>query len=73
VDSPLYPPIFNNVLVHSENEEQHKIHLQQASETIRYWPHPQGHQILLGKSQVTYLGHVFTTAGMTPKIQAVRD
>jgi len=66
---PFVSTYIDIVLVHSENEEEHKVHLQQVSD-------PQGHQMLLGKSQVTYLGHVFTATGMTSdssKIQAVHD
>ena len=74
---PFVTTYIDDVLVHSQNEEQHKHHLQQvfqrlsdAGLTLR------GHKCTLAMSQVTYLGHKFTQSGLTPdksKIQAVQE
>ena len=74
---PFVTTYIDDVLVHSKTEEQHKHHLQQvfqlpsdAGLTLR------GYKCTLAMAQVTYLGHKFTQAGLTPdtsKIQAVRE
>ena len=74
---PFVTTYIDDVLVHSQTEEQHKHHLQQvvqrlsdAGLTLR------GYKCTLAMAQVIYLGHKFTQAGLTPdtsKIQAVRE
>ena len=78
--SPLSPPSYiDDVLVHSKSEEQHKHYQQQdfqclsdARLTLRAT-----NVATLGMAQVTYFGHKFTQAGLTPdtnnKVQAVQD
>ena len=74
---PFVTTYIDDVLVHSKNEEQHKHHLQKvfqhlsdAGLTLR------DYKCTLAMAQVTYLGHKFTQAGLTPdtsEVQAVRD
>jgi len=72
---PIISTYIDDVLVHSENEEQ--LHLQQVFQQLSDAGLTlSGHKCFLGKSQVMYLGHVFTAAGMTPddtKMQGVWD
>ena len=74
---PFFTTKIDDALVHFKSEEQYKHHLQQvfqrlsdAGLTLR------GYKFTLAMAQVTYLGHKFTQAGLTPdksKVQAVRD
>ena len=67
----------DDVLIHSANEEEHKHHLsaifsrlKTAGLTLR------GRKCQIGMPQVTYLGHVFCAAGVTPdetKVKAVME
>ena len=64
----------DDFLVHSRNEEEHKVHLQEVfrilCEALR------GRKCHIGLSEVTYLGHVFSGKGMTPdpcKIRVVEE
>ena len=67
----------DDILIHSRSSEQHKQHLQEVFEclsaaglTLR------GRKCHIGMSHVSYLGHVFSAAGMATdpqKIQAVQQ
>ena len=62
---PFVTTYIDDVLIHSPNEEAHKQHL-----TLR------GSKCQIGVTQVSYLGHVFSAAGMASdnsKVQAVRN
>ena len=55
----------DDVLIHSPNEEAHKQHLTEALSKCQ-----------IGVTQVSYLGHIFSAAGMAPdnsKVQAVQN
>ena len=63
----------DDVLVHSENMETHRLHLQavfhrlkSAGLTLR------GRKCHIGMSVVSYLGHIFSGSGMGPDPQKVR-
>ena len=67
----------NDILVHSANRHQHAQHLRQVfvclSETNLSL---RGSKCHIAMSQVFYLGHVFSSAGMSPdqqKVSAVSD
>ncbi len=74
---PFVSTYMDDVLVHSTDKLQHKDHLTQAFQwlesdglTLR------GRKCHIGMDQVTYLGHVFSGAGMEPdpaKVQAVQQ
>ena len=74
---PFVSTYIDDVLIHSESEELHKVHLREAFKRLRQagltlW----GVKCQIGMSQVTYLGHVFSGNGMTPdgsKIWAVTE
>ena len=74
---PFVSTYIDDVLIHSESEELHKVHLQEAFKRLRQagltlW----GVKSQIGMSQVTYLGHVFSGNGMTSdgsKIRAVTE
>ena len=67
---PFVTTYLDDVLIHSATEEEHEKHLQtvfhrfsQAGLTLR------GQKCHIGVSQVTYLGHVFSSQGMEPDPQ----
>ena len=74
---PFVTTYIDDVLIHSANEEEHKQHLsaifsrlKTAGLTLR------GRKCQIGMPQVTYLGHVFCAAGVTPdetKVKAVME
>ena len=76
-DLPFVTTYLDDLLVHSMSKEEHLQHLHvmfqkmsAAGLTFR------GSKCHIGLSQVTYLGHVFSAAGMGPdphKVSAVRD
>jgi len=71
-DLPFVTVYIDDILVHSANQRQHAQHLQQvfdhlseANLTLR------GSKCHIALSQVSYLGHVFSAAGMSPDPQKV--
>lgn len=74
---PFVTTYIDDALIHSSSEMQHKEHLQivfqhllEAGLTLR------GGKCQIGTSQVSYLGHIFTGAGMQPdskKVCSVQD
>ena len=69
---PFVTTCLEDVLIHSASEEEHKKHLpsifsrlKTAGLTLRW------RKCQIGMPQVTYLGHVFCAAGVTPKVKAV--
>eukprot|EP00731_Ephydatia_muelleri_P021832 Em0014g423a len=74
---PFVSTYIDDVLIHSESEELHKVHLREAFKRLRQAGLTlRGVKCQIGMSQVTYLGHVFSGNGMTPdgsKIRAVTE
>ena len=74
---PFVSTYIDDVLIHSESEELHKVHLREALKRLRQAGLTlRGVKCQIGMSQVTYLGHVFSGNGMTPdgsKIRAVTE
>ena len=76
-DLPYVTTYIDDVLVHSSSEELHMQHLrevfrrlQAAGLTLR------GRKCHIGRTEVPYLGHVFSATGMAPdqeKIRAIRE
>jgi len=71
-DLPFVTVYIDDILVHSANQHQHAQHLQyvfdrlsEANLTLR------GSKCYIALSQVSYLGHVFSAAGMSPDLQKV--
>ena len=77
VDLPFVTTYLDDVLVHSQSIESHKKHLKAvfkclkaAGLTLR------GSKCHIGLTEVSYLGHVFSSSGMRPdprKVEAVRS
>ena len=67
----------DDVLIHSPNEEAHKQHLNEAFKRLRQSGLTlRGSKCQIGVTQVSYLGHIFSAAGMAPdnsKVQAVQN
>ncbi len=67
----------DDILVHSTSEEEHKVHLRQVFQRLREADLIlKGKKCHIGKTHVSYLGHVFSGTGMAPdpqKVQAVKD
>ena len=67
----------DDILVHSTSKEEHKVHLRQVFQRLREAGLTlKGKKCHIGKTQVSYLGHVFSGTGMVPdpqKVQAVKD
>ena len=67
----------DDILVHSASEEEHKDHLRQVFQRLKEAGLTlKGKKCHIGKTQVSYLGHVFSGTGMVPdpqKVQAVKD
>ena len=74
---PFVSAYIDDVLIHSESEELHKAHLQEAFKRLRKAGLTlRGVKCQIEMSQVTYLGHVFSGKGMSPdgsKIRAVTE
>ena len=72
---PFVTTYIDDVLIHSENEELHKSHLQQMFQRLREAGLTlRGSKCEIGMNQVTYLGHTFSGEGMAPdgsKVDAV--
>ena len=67
----------DDILVHSASEEEHNDHLGQVFQRLREAGLTlKGKKCHIGKTQVSYLGHVFSGTGMVSdpqKVQAVKD
>ena len=67
----------DDVLIHSANKELHKSHLEQAFQLLREAGLTlRGSKCQIGMAQVTYLGHTFSRAGMSPdssKVEVVAN
>ena len=67
----------DDILVHSASEEEHKDHLRQVFQRLREAGLTlKGNKCHIGKTQVSYLGRVFSGTGMVPgpqKVQTVKD
>ncbi|KAL5496544.1 hypothetical protein EMCRGX_G012850 [Ephydatia muelleri] len=64
---PFVTTYIDDVLIHSANEELHKSHLEQAFQRLREAGLTlRGSKCQIGMAQVTYLGHNFSRAGMSP-------
>ena len=74
---PFVSTYIDDVLIHSDSEEVHKGHLQEAFRRLRKTGLTlRGVKCQIGVSQVSYLGHVFSGKGMSPddsKIRAVTE
>ncbi|KAG8196266.1 hypothetical protein JTE90_023821 [Oedothorax gibbosus] len=65
-------PYFDDVLVASENEDQHYEHLGQVFQRFQeYGVILNASKCVLGKSQVKFLGHTITSEGITPLAEKV--
>ena len=61
-------------MVHSASEEEHKDHLRQEFQRLREADLTlKREKCHTGKTQVSYLGHVFSGAGIVPDPQKVKD
>ena len=57
----------DDILIHSPDEEQHKVHLQEVFNRLRRAGLTlRGHKCHIGLAKVTYLGHIFSANGMKP-------
>ena len=67
----------NDILVHSASEEEHNDHLRQVFQCLKEAGLTlKGKKCHIGKTQVSYLGHVFSGTGMVhdpQQVQAVKD
>ena len=67
----------HDILVHSASEEEHKDHLGQVFQRLREAGlRLKGKKCHIGKTQVSYPGHVFSRTGMVSdpqKVQAVKN
>ena len=74
---PFVSTYIDDVLIHSDSEEVHKGHLQEAFRRLKKAGLTlRGVKCQIGVSQVSYLGHVFSGKGMSPddsKIRAVTE
>ena len=72
---PFVTTYLDDVLVHSESVQQHKVHLRQVFECLqRAGLTLRGKKCQLRLSKVAYIGHVFSAEGMSPdgrKVEAV--
>ena len=74
---PFVTTYIDDVLIHSPNEEAHKQHLTEAFKRLRQSGLTlRGSKCQIGVTQVSYLGHIFSAAGMAPDssiVQAVQN
>ena len=64
---PFVTTYIDDVLIHSASEELHKSHLEQAFQWLREAGLTlRGSKCQIGMAQVTYLGHTFSRAGVSP-------
>ena len=74
---PFVTTYIDDIMVHSATPEEHCHHLQQVFEKLRQAGLTlKGKKCKVAMSEVHYLGHVFSEAGMTPdnqKIVAIQD
>ena len=63
----------DDVLVHSTTAEQHRDHLRQVFQRLHEAGLTlKGKKCHIAMSEVHYLGHVFSGAGMTPNVQKIK-
>ncbi len=74
---PFVTTYIDDILVHSRTEGQHHDHLRQVFQRLSdAGLSLRGQKCRIGLSEVPYLGHIFSEAGMAPdplKVQAVND
>ena len=64
----------DDILIHSENEDAHKQHLQEVFQRLREAGLTlKGKKCHIGMSEVSYLGHVFSRKGMAPDPKKIQS